>query len=42
VLKTGFKGGPGLQAQQYLRADDEQAALVEPVLDFMREGRYGP
>jgi len=31
--EPGFKSRPGLKAHQHLGADDEQAALIEPVLE---------
>ena len=42
ALEAGFKGGPVLKAQQHLGADDEQAALIERVLDFVLEGCHAP
>jgi len=40
ALEVGFKSGPGLKAHQHLGADDEQAALIEPVLDVVLEGYH--
>lgn len=42
ALEAEFKSGRGLKAHQYLGADDEQAALIEPVLDVVLEGCHAP
>jgi hypothetical protein len=42
ALEPGFKSGPGLKAHQHLGSDDEQAALIEPVLNFVLEGCHAP
>ena len=42
ALEAGFKGRPGLKAHQHLRRDDEQAAVAERGLEFVREWGHGP
>jgi hypothetical protein len=42
ALEAGFKSGPGLKAHHHLGADDEQAALIEHILDVVLEAYHAP